>query len=137
MLDKADEYIDPRDREKENAIVIGANIRRIRVARRMSQMDLALSFGVSHKQFQKIEKGENRIGACRLIEMAKLMDCSISDFFIGIDEPGRTVLPTGNALIRDTMADRAAEAYGNIACGKQRQLILDLMRTLAMDQRND
>ena len=131
MLDKADEYIEPRDRETENDRVVGANIRRLRIIRGMSQMDMASHFDMSYQQFQKVEAGVNRIGAGRLFELARLLTCEVSAFYEGIETPDRVILPSRNDMTRDTMAAKVVEAYANIKSRHQRQLILDLMRSMA------
>ena len=60
---------------------IGIEIKRIREARGMSQMELAEEVGVSFQQIQKYEKGINRISAERIQQIAKALGTSVNTFF--------------------------------------------------------
>ncbi len=60
---------------------IGIDIKRIREARGMSQMELAEQVGVSFQQIQKYEKGINRISAERIQQIAKALGTSVNTFF--------------------------------------------------------
>jgi len=62
-------------------ILVGANIRRQREAKGLTQTALGEAMGVSFQQVQKIEKGANRISAGHLYAAAKLLDCKINVFF--------------------------------------------------------
>ncbi|WP_439651702.1 helix-turn-helix domain-containing protein [Microvirga puerhi] len=50
----------------------------------MSQERLAGALGLTFQQVQKYEKGVNRIGAGRLLEIAQLLGVSIDYFYKGI-----------------------------------------------------
>jgi transcriptional regulator with XRE-family HTH domain len=60
---------------------IGIEIKRIREAHGMSQMELAEEVGVSFQQIQKYEKGINRISVERIQQMAKALGTSVNTFF--------------------------------------------------------
>jgi transcriptional regulator with XRE-family HTH domain len=60
---------------------IGIEIKRIRQAHGMSQMDLAEQVGVSFQQIQKYEKGINKISAERIQQIAKALGTSVNTFF--------------------------------------------------------
>ena len=60
---------------------IGIEIKRIREAYGMSQMDLAEEVGVSFQQIQKYEKGINKISAERIQQIAKALGTSVNTFF--------------------------------------------------------
>jgi len=60
---------------------IGIDIKRIREARGMSQMELAEQVGVSFQQIQKYEKGVNKISAERIQQIAKALGTSVNTFF--------------------------------------------------------
>lgn len=66
---------DPMDR------TVGANIRRIRQAKGVSQEKLGASIGVTFQQVQKIEKGLNRIAAGRLYKVSKALGTPVQEFF--------------------------------------------------------
>lgn len=59
---------------------IGQELKARRKAARLSQSALAETVGVAYQQIQKYERGENRISVARLIEIARVLDCKITDF---------------------------------------------------------
>lgn len=61
---------DGRDRE------IGRRIRLLRAERNISQQELGERLGVSFQQIQKYEKGNNRLSAVRLIDIAVALKVS-------------------------------------------------------------
>jgi len=60
---------------------IGTEIKRIREAHGISQMELAEQVGVSFQQIQKYEKGINKISAERIQQIAKALGISVNTFF--------------------------------------------------------
>jgi transcriptional regulator with XRE-family HTH domain len=60
---------------------IGAEIKRMRKALRISQMKLAEEIGVSFQQIQKYEKGTNKISVERIQQIAKALGTSADTFF--------------------------------------------------------
>ena len=63
--------------------LIGQNIRATRLARGVTQQELANRIGVTFQQVQKYEKGMNRISASRLQQAAHILDVSVPFFFEG------------------------------------------------------
>src|SRR5262245_33978538 len=61
--------------------LVGRNIRIQRLAKGLSQTDLAAQLGVSFQQVQKYERGANRIGAGRLVRIADTLDVSLLTLF--------------------------------------------------------
>jgi transcriptional regulator with XRE-family HTH domain len=71
--------------------IIGQRVRTRRMLVGMSQERLGELLGLSFQQIQKYEKGVNRIGSGRLIEVAKHLGVPMSYFF---DEaPGGIEIP--------------------------------------------
>lgn len=66
---------------KEVDIIVGGNIRMMRVTIGLSQEKLAESLGVTFQQVQKYEKGTNRVSASTLHAIAKTLNVSISSLF--------------------------------------------------------
>ncbi|MBI08749.1 MAG: transcriptional regulator [Rhodospirillaceae bacterium] len=60
---------------------VGGRLRYQRVAMDYSQTYIAERVGLSFQQFQKYEKGTNRISASKLHEFSKLLDVPVSFFF--------------------------------------------------------
>jgi transcriptional regulator with XRE-family HTH domain len=70
---------------QKNAQSIGANIRRLRLQKQLSQKELAKIMGVSYQQLQKYETGANRFPADRMFVLHRALDMPFSSFFEGLD----------------------------------------------------
>lgn len=83
---------------KEADVTIGRNIRVLRIARSMSQEKLAAALGITFQQVQKYEKGTNRVGGSRLIQIANALQVAPAELLVGteIDSP-RKELPSFSA----------------------------------------
>ena len=68
---------------------VGRRLREARLAKGMTQTDLAIALGVSFQQVQKHEKGMNRIGASRLWDICKILDVAVIYFFEGLSRGGK------------------------------------------------
>ena len=64
--------------------IIGERIRVLRTQQKMSQAELGDALGVSFQQVQKYEKGTNRVGTKRLIQIADHLECPVSHFYDGL-----------------------------------------------------
>ena len=60
---------------------VGSRIRLRRTFLGISQEKLGSSLGLTFQQVQKYERGANRIGASRLWDLSRVLDCPISFFF--------------------------------------------------------
>lgn len=61
--------------------LVGERVRAYRRQLRLTQSQLAQQLGLTFQQVQKYEKGTNRIGAGRLLEIAHLFDVPIQALF--------------------------------------------------------
>jgi transcriptional regulator with XRE-family HTH domain len=68
-------------------VAVGQRIREFRKTAKLSQTQLANQIGVTFQQVQKYEKGTNRVGAGRLIQIARALDVPITAFFDGMGRP--------------------------------------------------
>jgi transcriptional regulator with XRE-family HTH domain len=66
-------------------VTIGTNIRTLRVVRRMSQERLGDAIGVTFQQVQKYEKGTNRIGGSRAVQIAAALKVSVAELYKGLE----------------------------------------------------
>ncbi|KRQ99314.1 helix-turn-helix domain-containing protein [Bradyrhizobium valentinum] len=109
--------------------IIGERIRTRRLEKHISQSELGDMLGVSFQQVQKYEKGVNRVGSSRLMELAKALDIEVSYF---LDERKR---PPAERPVAAFMATREgiqmAEAMLAINNHEVRQGLIDLARKLA------
>jgi transcriptional regulator with XRE-family HTH domain len=65
---------------------IGKQVRLRRIALEMTQEKLADALGLTFQQIQKYEKGVNRIGAGRLLEIARVLEVDVTYFFDGLPD---------------------------------------------------
>ena len=68
---------------RQNDKIIAGHIRRIRLAKGVTQMKLGDDLGVTFQQLQKYETATNRISASRLFDVATALDEPVQNFFEG------------------------------------------------------
>lgn len=69
--------------------IVGENIRNARKAKGWPQTRLAEGIGTSFQQLQKYETALNRVSASKLVQIAKLLDVSVTSLFAGTDHDPR------------------------------------------------
>ena len=111
-------------------IVVGRNIRLRRLAKSMSQTALAERLGITFQQIQKYEKGVNRVGASRLMQIAEALDVPVHAFF---DGAGAVAIDDASPLelIADPQALRVARAFAQIREGRLRRSVMGLIEDIA------
>ncbi len=67
---------------------VGMRIRLRRISIGMSQERLGELLGLTFQQVQKYEKGMNRVGAGRLVDVAAALGVNVGYFFEGYVKPG-------------------------------------------------
>jgi transcriptional regulator with XRE-family HTH domain len=85
---------------------VGARVRLARTLANMSQEKLGEKLGVTFQQVQKYEKGVNRIGSSRMVQIAATFKRPVSWFFDGATEESQT----GDA--RDLVTEMLGTAQG-------------------------
>ena len=112
---------------------IGQRLRMLRIAKGMSQSDVANELGITFQQIQKYENGSNRIGAGRLQEIANLFGLSATFFFQdgpsiktkGLNQPSTTEMLSK----KDSFA--LVKAFNKIRNRAIRHHVVDLVERLA------
>jgi transcriptional regulator with XRE-family HTH domain len=74
---------------------VGSRVRLRRNMLGLSQAEVAKFLGITFQQVQKYERGANRMGASRLIEMAKILDVPVEFFFDDTDPVRAPAVPVG------------------------------------------
>src|SRR5438067_6017088 len=74
-------------------IHVGSRVRSRRTLLGMSQEKLGEAIGLTFQQVQKYERGANRIGASRLWDLSRVLDCPMSFFFEEMDEATESASP--------------------------------------------
>jgi transcriptional regulator with XRE-family HTH domain len=115
---------DPQDME------VGRRIRARRLARDMSQTDLATQLGLTFQQVQKYEKGTNRVGAGRLKRIAEILDAPITYFYSMSDQPASK---TADILgfVDNARTLRLIRAYSRIENPQLQHALLELVERIA------
>jgi transcriptional regulator with XRE-family HTH domain len=107
---------------------IGQLIRAQRLARGMSQSELADHLGLTFQQIQKYEKGTNRVGAGRLDKIAEFLNVPITFFYgeTGLKGPQSEVLE----LLSASNAVRVLRGFAAIKSSKVKSAVVDLIESL-------
>jgi len=115
-------------------VYIGKRMKMQRLARGLSQTDIAKRLGITFQQIQKYERGVNRVGAGRLQEMANLLGVTPAFFF----EDGPRLKPGQSEEASETtelLANKynlaLAQAYNRIRSHTVRRNVLELVEGLA------
>jgi transcriptional regulator with XRE-family HTH domain len=116
-------------------LLVAHNIRILRLARHMSQAELADRLGVTFQQVQKYEKGVNRVGSGRLVHIAGILDVPLTMLFDGVEGARRARTPSPLRLLADRQALRLAEAFARIEDGAMRRMVAQMVDMLAPPRR--
>jgi transcriptional regulator with XRE-family HTH domain len=110
-------------------VAVGRNVRIWRMARGLSQAQLATRLGVTFQQVQKYETGGNRIPIGRLVKLATILNVPISALLADADdgEPSRASL----ALLSDSRSFRLAHAFAAIKNNRARESLANLVEKIA------
>jgi transcriptional regulator with XRE-family HTH domain len=109
-------------------VAIGQKLRALRLARGLSQTELARMIGVTFQQLQKYETGGNRISAGRLAVVAAVLGVPVTTFYGILARPERERIFT---YLRSKGAVRLARAYGGIAERAARVALVRVAEALA------
>ncbi len=117
---------------------VGSRVRMRRMMLSLSQEKLGAALGLTFQQVQKYEKGTNRIGASRLMQIAETLQVPVAFFYEGA--PSGTGQPGfGEAQSPAYVADFLAtsdglalvKAFQQIGDPKVRRRIVDLVEAIA------
>ena len=114
-------------------IHIGKRVRMMRLARGLSQTDLATRLGITFQQIQKYERGTNRVGAGRLQEIANLLGVTPAFFFEDGPriKPGKSAPSETTELLANKYNLALARAFNRIRSTSVRRNVLELVEGLA------
>ncbi|WP_342633216.1 helix-turn-helix transcriptional regulator [Microvirga flavescens] len=113
---------------------IGRQIRARRIAIGMSQERLGELLGLTFQQIQKYEKGINRVGAGRLLEIGAFLQVPIAYFYEGLSEyktspgPEETI---ASMILATSDGQRLARAFSAIDKTQIRRKIIELMEAMS------
>jgi transcriptional regulator with XRE-family HTH domain len=119
---------------------VGARVRLRRNMLGQSQTQLGDALGITFQQIQKYERGANRIGASRLLEMARILDVPIGFFYDEADPVRAPAMRGFTAPAEETNASDPLQAqetvelvtaYYQVHDPKTRTSLFELARVLA------
>lgn len=112
---------------------VGHRLRARRTLLGLSQEKVGEAMGLTFQQVQKYERGANRIGASRLWDMSRILNCPISYFFEDLDgkaaQSGASSNDDDPLIQRETL--ELVRAYYAITNSQVRRRIYDLARSLS------
>jgi len=100
-----------QNRTNQFDALVGANIRRIRIERRMKQETPAVAIGITNQQFCKYETGSTPIPVHRLAAIAAFFNVDVADLLKGVVTKGGEVQIPQPV---DRRVDEAAQAFKDI-----------------------
>ncbi|MEY4904133.1 MAG: hypothetical protein RLZZ292_1948 [Bacteroidota bacterium] len=108
---------------------IGSRVRLARLTKRMTQEEIGGRLGITFQQFQKYEKGANRISAGRLQHIAEILAVPVSYFFEGSPK-----IESENIKIEKTNIDDFEKLFNSIKNQESREAILKIMQVIVAAQ---
>jgi transcriptional regulator with XRE-family HTH domain len=112
-------------------VLVGQNIRICRLQKGLSQTELGEAIGVTFQQIQKYEKGTNRVGASRMLQIAQTLGVSLSTLFDGSPTAGESPKEqTARYLLAKPHSVRLMKAFDQIADDKMRMVVLELVESI-------
>ncbi len=128
------------DRPNPIDVHVGTRVRLRRNMLGLSQEKLGEAIGLTFQQVQKYERGANRIGASRLLELSRVLDVPVSFFYDETDPVRAPAIPSGfeespqdgfdNDPLRKRETLELVDAYYDIQDAATRRRLFDLAKAL-------
>lgn len=115
-------------------VIVGNNIRRIRIAKGMTQEKLAAALGITFQQVQKYEKGTNRVSSSKTDMICAALGCSLFDIFAGTAAAGSAPLSLPPVSAK---ALQVAELFEKIESDEAKAAIVRLLKAVASHPANE
>jgi transcriptional regulator with XRE-family HTH domain len=109
---------------------LGNAIRLRRRSLSLTQEQLANACGISFQQVQKYENGANRVSFSRLVQIARALDCRVTDLTTALDQPN--IASADFEFLKLMTLPGAIELlkrYSNLS-PESRRLLVDLLDSL-------
>jgi transcriptional regulator with XRE-family HTH domain len=129
------------DRPNPIDVHVGSRVRLRRNMLGLSQEKLGEAIGLTFQQVQKYERGANRIGASRLLELSQVLDVPVSFFYDETDPVRAPAIPSGfeeapqegfdSDPLRKRETIELVDAYYAIEDTATRRRLFDLAKALA------
>ena len=119
---------------------VGGQVRMRRKVLGVAQDQLAGDLGLTFQQVQKYERGENRISASKLYQIAAVLKTDIAFFFDGLPDPAEAAGPNGagheadrtvQTFLHTAEGMQLATLFPRIGTSRVRRQLVDLVRAMA------
>jgi transcriptional regulator with XRE-family HTH domain len=109
---------------------LGNAIRLRRRSLNLTQEQLATACGISFQQVQKYENGANRVSFSRLVQIARALDCRVTDLTSALDQP--QIEPADFEFLKLMTLPGAVDLLKRyeLMTPDSRRLLVDLLRSL-------
>lgn len=120
-------------------VQVGMRVRSRRLLIKMSQEKLGDALGLTFQQVQKYEKGTNRIGASRLVQIAGVLKCKAEDFVEGLSPDAKLMNVAGdgqlsisevNSFLSSANGIEIVRAFTKVRGKKRQQAIVNVVRSM-------
>ena len=72
---------------EEDLKLIGRRIKILRMEHKMGQTEMAKKMGLSQTNLSNMENGRTAVTIQNLLKLRKILNCSMSDFFLDLEAP--------------------------------------------------
>jgi transcriptional regulator with XRE-family HTH domain len=110
--------------------VVGENIRMARLMAGLSQASLGRACGVTFQQIQKYEKGANRVGGSRLIQIAEALKVPAASLLPASQEHASLPQHRAPTILQDPVGVDVVRAWEKLGA-KERIAVRDLVDAIA------
>jgi len=112
---------------------LGNAIRLRRRSLNLTQEQLATACGISFQQVQKYENGANRVSFSRLVQIARALDCRVTDLTSALDQP--SIEPADFEFLKLMTLPGAVDLLKRYAMMSPdaRRLLVELLRSLVSE----
>lgn len=108
---------------------VGENIRMARLAAGLSQTELGAACGVTFQQIQKYEKGTNRVGGSRLMQIAEALKVPAATLLPSSQKHAVTPKHRAPAILQDRVGMDIVKAWDKLS-REQRIVVRDLIQAI-------
>lgn len=121
---------------------VGRRLKQRRDQLKMSQEKLGELLGVSFQQVQKYERGQNRVSASRLFEIARVMGVPIDFFFDGLEGQASASESADKPIALASLMSTPGALdvlghYAGINTTSRRRMVLDLARLMNAEESSE
>jgi transcriptional regulator with XRE-family HTH domain len=115
-------------------VVVGENIRTARLVAGLSQTALGKACGITFQQIQKYEKGANRVGGSRLMQIAEALKVPAATLLPASQKDADTPKHRAPTILQDRIGIDIVKAWDKLSA-EHRIVLRDLIDAIASRKR--